>query len=49
MSDNIVADSTTDVKPIININHSLKNRVSVFTISPLTIETLKVLEMLIKK
>ena len=49
MYDIIVFYSAPNVKPVININHSLKNRVIFFTISPLTIETLKVLEMLIKK
>ena len=50
MFDIIVADSATNVKPIININNSLKKYIVIFfTIYPLHIETLKVLEKLIKK
>ena len=46
----IVADSATDVKPIININNSSTKYIVIFvTIYPLYIETLKVLEKLIKK
>ena len=49
MFDIIVADSATNVKPIININNSLKKYIVIFfTIYPLHIETLKVLEKLIK-
>ena len=50
MFDIIVADSATDVKPVININNLYTKYIVIFfTIYPLHIKTLKVLEKLIKK
>ena len=50
MSSIIVANSAIEFEPIININHSEKKYILIFsTIYPLHIETLKVLEKLIKK
>ena len=50
MFDIIVVDNATDVKPVININNSKKKYIVMFfTIYPLHIETLNVLENLIKK
>ena len=47
MFDIIVADSATNVKPLITINKKIYN--NFLTIYPLHIETLSVLEKLIKK
>ena len=49
MYDIILFGSATDVKPVITTNHSQKKYSIFFTIYPQHIETLKVLEKLIKK
>ena len=50
MFDIIVVDNSTNVKPVININNSYKKYIVIFfTIYALPIETLNVLEKLIKK
>ena len=50
MFDIIVADNAIDIKPLVNINNSFKKNIVIFlTIYPLHIETLNVLEKLIKK